>query len=113
MNPSTEPLIREDRIPARWISKSGFLAGLQCPKLLWCRYNAPQLLPPVDSLTQSTFDQGHQVGLLARALYSGGLAVVDSQSDPQQALKETRKAVLERRPLFEPAFTCAGSLARM
>jgi CRISPR/Cas system-associated exonuclease Cas4 (RecB family) len=86
---------------------------LQCPKLLWCRYNAPQLLPPVDSLTQSTFDQGHQVGLLARALYSGGLAVVDSQSDPQQALKETRKAVLERRPLFEPAFTCAGSLARI
>jgi hypothetical protein len=113
MNQLTELEWRADEILDRWISKSGFLSGLQCPKLLWCRYNAPQLLPPVDSLTQSTFDQGHQVGRLARALYPGGRAVVDSQSDPQQALRETRKAVLERRPLFEPDFTCAGSLARI
>ncbi len=113
MNQSTEPEWCDSGISDRWISKSGFLAGLQCPKLLWCRYNAQRLFPPVDPLTQSMFDQGHEVGLLARTLYPGGRSVVDSQSDLDRALRETRQAVLERRPLFEPAFTHVGGLARI
>lgn len=113
MNQSTEPGWWERGILDRWNSKSGFLAGLQCPKLLWCHYNAQRLFPPVDPLTQSTFHQGHAVGLLARALYPEGRAVVDSQTDLGEALRETRRAVLERRPLFEPAFACAGGMARI
>jgi hypothetical protein len=113
MNQSTEPEWWESGISDRWISKSGFLAGLQCPKLLWCRCNAQQLFPPVDSMTQFTLDQGHQVGSLARTLYSGGRAVGDGSSDLERALRGTREAVLERRPLFEPAFTYAGGLARV
>jgi len=113
MNQSTGPGWWENGISDRRISKSGFFAGLQCPKLLWCRYNARQLFPPVDALTQSAFDQGHGVGRLARTLYLGGREVVDGQSDLDHALRETRQAVLERRPLFEPAFAYSGGLARI
>ncbi|HTV62794.1 MAG TPA: hypothetical protein VMH30_09520 [Verrucomicrobiae bacterium] len=32
-----------------YISKSKFLHGLQCPKLLWCDYNSKPLFPEVDN----------------------------------------------------------------
>lgn len=38
------------------ISKSKYLAGLQCPKLLWTHYNAKDLIPAPDVPTQVIFD---------------------------------------------------------
>ena len=43
---------------ARNLSKSKYLAGLQCPKLLWTYYNAKDRIPEVDDQTQALFDQG-------------------------------------------------------
>ncbi|TFH12338.1 MAG: DUF2779 domain-containing protein, partial [Lentisphaerales bacterium] len=58
-----------------FLSKSKYLIGLQCPKLLWTHYNAKDELPPVDAATQAIFDQGHEVGELATTLYPDGLEV--------------------------------------
>ncbi len=38
------------------ISKSEYLAGLQCPKLLWHHYNQTDALPPLDPATQAIFE---------------------------------------------------------
>jgi hypothetical protein len=57
---------------APFISKSKFLWGLQCPKLLWMAYNARDQLPAPDAATQAVFDQGHEVGALAKQLFPGG-----------------------------------------
>ncbi len=94
-----------------YISKSKYIAGLQCGKLLWIHYNAKEQLPPEDEATQAVFDQGHEVGLLAQKLFPGGLAV--SGSVPlEESIRETRRLLEERKPLFEAAFSFDGTYAR-
>jgi hypothetical protein len=58
-----------------FLSKSKYLVGLQCSKLLWVHYNAKKQLPPVDDQTQALFNQGHRVGELAKELYPGGIDI--------------------------------------
>jgi len=58
-----------------YISKSKFLHGLQCTKLLWCDYNAKHLFPEVDDNHQAKFDQGHDVGALAKRMFPDGIEI--------------------------------------
>ncbi|MGO8928985.1 MAG: hypothetical protein ACLQU3_19125 [Limisphaerales bacterium] len=58
-----------------YVSKSKFLWGAQCRKLLWYAYHAKDQIPEPDPATQAIFDQGHEVGALAKALYPGGVIV--------------------------------------
>jgi hypothetical protein len=53
----------------RAISKSKYISGLQCHKLLWHQYNAKDLIPETGDAQQAVFDLGHEVGLRARDLY--------------------------------------------
>jgi hypothetical protein len=49
------------------LSKSSFIAGWQCPKLLWWKVDEPlarELQP--DKVMQDLFDQGEQAGEQAR-----------------------------------------------
>jgi hypothetical protein len=48
------------------ISKSKYLNGLQCKKLLWYIYNEPDVIPEPDEATQAIFDQGHLVETMQR-----------------------------------------------
>jgi hypothetical protein len=56
-----------------FVSKSKFLWGSQCKKLLWYAYNAKDQIPEPGAAQQAIFDQGHEVGALARSLYPGGI----------------------------------------
>src|SRR2546428_14163825 len=58
------------------LSKSRFVTGCQCHKLLWWivhEPNATELQP--DKVLQDLFDQGRQVGEAARARYPGGVLI--------------------------------------
>ncbi len=44
------------------LTKSKFMAGLQCPRYMWIYVNDPGRIPKPDLVTQHTFDQGHEVG---------------------------------------------------
>ncbi len=58
------------------LSKSRFVAGVQCYKLLWWRVHepdAPELQP--DIVLQDRFDQGAQVGKLAQTRFPGGVLI--------------------------------------
>ena len=94
------------------ISKSEFLAGLQCQKLLWTAHNAKHLIPKPDTRTQAIFHQGHAVGALAKRLFPDGLEVGLGIDDPDALLRITEEAVRRRRPLFEPVFSHQGGDAR-
>ncbi len=50
------------------LSKSKYLNGIQCPKLLWISVNAKERMPEVDEAQQKLFDEGHVVGELAKKL---------------------------------------------
>jgi hypothetical protein len=58
------------------LSKSRFVAGWQCHRLLWWKVHDPgavELQP--DKVLQDRFDQGSQVGELARKRFAGGTLV--------------------------------------
>lgn len=86
------------------LSKSKYLTGLQCPKLLWLEINNPERLPETDLATQFIFDQGHLVGELAKKLFPEGIDI--STDGFIENIATTRKLLNERSPLFE-----AGILA--
>jgi len=93
------------------LSKSKYLQGLQCPKLLWMSYHAKDQLPPIDAATQAIFDQGNAVTVLARALFPGGLEV-EGVEDFEAILKKTQELLPQRKPLFEAALRYKNTFAR-
>jgi len=95
-----------------FISKSKYLNGLQCHKLLWFYYNAKDQIPAVDAQTQAIFDQGHLVGELAKKLYPNGIEIAGAANDFGKLLQLSREAVSQRRPTFEAAFKSGNAYAR-
>lgn len=90
------------------LSKSKYLNGLQCLKLLWISANKKELLPEIDDATQYRFDEGHNVGELAKTLFPKGLDLTDE--DFGKNLEKTQESMINdienkkgRRPLFEAA----------
>ena len=86
------------------LSKSKYLAGLQCPKYLWIQSHEPERIPEADAITQYIFDQGHLVGEYAKRLFPGGIDI--PHDDFMENIAATKKLLGERKPLFE-----AGILA--
>jgi CRISPR/Cas system-associated exonuclease Cas4 (RecB family) len=95
------------------ISKSKFLWGLQCPKLLWYAYNAKDLIPEPDAATLAIFEQGHEVGALAKQVFRDGVEVGDGVLDLEENVRLTQKALKLRKPLFEAAFSAEGGFCRV
>jgi hypothetical protein len=93
------------------ISKSRFLSGLQCRKLLWTELNATDQIPPPDQQTLAVFDQGREVGLLARQLYPDGIEVAPGVFDRVAA--QTKPLLDLRLPLYEPGFMFSSCFARI
>jgi hypothetical protein len=96
-----------------YVSKSKFLWGHQCRKLLWYAYNAKDQIPEPDAAQQAIFDQGHEVGALAKLLYPGGIEVGADATDFEQVLQNSLVAVHQRKALFEAGFVYNGGLARV
>ncbi len=87
------------------LSKSRFVAGWQCHKLLWLRVHeedAPELKP--DTVLQDRFDQGTEVGTLARGRFPGGV-LIDLPHDDPDRVGATRRALESGAPaVFEATF---------
>ena len=95
-----------------YISKSKFLQGLQCPKLIWSSYNAKHLFPKVDDALQAVFDQGHDVGSFAKKMFPDGVEIDTDPTDFEGAIELTRKHIPSRRPIFEATLSANGGYAR-
>jgi hypothetical protein len=99
-------------MPPPVLSKSTYVQGLQCEKLLWFRYNARDQLQPPGAQTQAVFDQGHEVGGWAKRLFPDGLEVAPGTADFDVVCGETQRLLPLRRPLFEAGFRAASGYAR-
>jgi CRISPR/Cas system-associated exonuclease Cas4 (RecB family) len=93
-----------------FLSKTKYLEGLQCPKLLWYRYNRKQDIPPLDRETQEIFEQGRIVGGLARSLFPDGI-IVERHKSPILTSNKSQLALKSRKPLFEAGFVYKNSYA--
>ena len=96
---------------AAFLSKSKYLVGIQCPKLLWHHYNAKDELPVPDAATQALFDQGHEVGELAKKLFPNGIQVTWDQGF-EEVVAESQRLLAQRKPLFEAGFRYGNTYAR-
>ena len=86
-------------MPSQLITKSRYLNGLQCPRLLWIEVNQPERIPAPDVNTQYTFDQGHLAGQLAQALFPCGISIPNDNF--MDDVRQTRQLLSMRNPLFE------------
>lgn len=101
------------RRPPKALSKSRFVSGCQCPKRLWTEARRPDLVPPPDPATRAIFERGHEVGRLATSLFPGGLEIGGGARRWDVVVEATRKALTQRRPLYEAAFLAGGGACRV
>ena len=91
--------------PSPNLSKSRFVAGWQCHKLLWLRvheHDAPEL--HIDVVLRDRFDQGTEVGILARQHFPGGVPIELPYDHPDR-VAATREALDAGAPaIFEATF---------
>ena len=95
------------------LSKSRYMAGLQCPKRLWYEVNARELVPGFGPATLAVFEQGHEVGRLAQRLYPGGVEIARDQRAWKSLVAATERVVRARKPVYEGAFTFDGGACRV
>src|SRR6185503_13172039 len=88
------------------LSKSRYTAGLQCHKLLWWKVHEPlavELQP--DKVLQDRFDQGAQVGTLARRTFPQGILIDLPHNSYAERVALTRKLIDDGAPaIFEASF---------
>jgi hypothetical protein len=99
----------------RTLSKSKYLAGCQCPRRVWLTCRAPELATPPDSAKQAIFDQGHEIGRRAHALFPGGVLVSQPAWEHRQAVERTRALLADPSvpAIFEAAFGHDGVRIRV
>ncbi|MFC1978750.1 DUF2779 domain-containing protein [Chloroflexota bacterium] len=95
---------QRDQIPL--LSKSRFMAGLQCHKNLYLSCYHNELADPIGPSQQAVFDSGTKIGELARDIYPGGTLITENHFQHEQAVEST-KAVLHDTStpaIYEAAF---------
>ena len=92
------------------LAKTNFLRGLQCYKYLWTATHTPKGIPASDAATQFTFDQGHEVGELAKKLFPMGIDI--PTGDFSANIRITRENMLSGRPLFEAGILAGNIFCR-
>ena len=97
------------------LSKSRFLAGLQCHLKLWYQCYNRELIPEVPPSQQAIFDAGHEVGELATRLYPGGILIDEPYYQHKQAVQSTLNAMQDPdvKAIYEAAFIYDGVRIRV
>lgn len=105
--------MNDKKIPM--LSKSRFLAGLQCPLRLWYECYHPELASETSTARQAIFDMGHEVGQLATQLYPGGILIEDDHLHHEEAVQNTRKAMEDPNidSIYEAGFVYDGVRVRV
>lgn len=98
--------------PTCYISKSKYMAGVQCPKRQYLEVHHPELAEDVDD---GRMQQGMEVGSLARQMFAGGVLVAADHRHLSDAIRDTRELVAnpEVPVIFEATFEHSGVLVRV
>ena len=93
--------------PHPQLSKSRFLAGLQCLKRLYLECYHRELADPIDPARRRIFDTGHAIGELARQRFPGGRLIDEPYYEHTHAVETTKTLLASDSvpPLYEAAFT--------
>ncbi len=95
------------------LSKSSYIRSLQCLKSLYLYKHHYKLRDPVPPALLRRFNQGHDIGALARHLFPGGVDCKPPRPwDYRKSIARTAKLVSEAYPvIYEASFVYKGVLA--
>jgi len=96
----------------RTLTKSRYLDGLRCPKLLWTRWNRPEAVPRPGEDRRPIIEAGRAVEQLARRIFPGAVEV-PRFDNADEAVAATTHLLPRRVPLLEAAFSVAGRHCRV
>jgi hypothetical protein len=97
------------------LSKSRYLAALQCDRRLWLDVHAPEEGTPLGEAQRHIFRMGSELGLAAHALFPGGVLVEATAANHETALRQTRSLMADESvpAIFEAAFEHEGVRIRV
>jgi hypothetical protein len=96
-------------VPVPPLTKSAFVDGLRCRRLLWLDHHRPDLRSPPTLDERRRLEHGLEVGRRARAAFPGGVLIRGTPFDLDRARRETAEALASDAPaLFEPLFEHGG-----
>lgn len=97
------------------LSKSKFLAGLQCHKRVYLEVHDSHLASPPDPSTQAMLDMGTEIGERARHRFPGGVLIGESYRQREAALAHTAAVLADPTvsAVFEGAFQYDGVVVRV
>jgi hypothetical protein len=95
------------------LTKSRYMAGLQCPRRLWLLVHEP--LPYEEPPPGSPLDFGQEIGRRAHLLFSGGIEITEEPWEHTQAVARTvaLMAASNIPAIFEAAFEYDGIRIRV
>ena len=98
-----------------FLSKSKFVAGVQCLKRLYWQVYQPDLAAEFDEQVQSIMDQGKAVGVEAQKAFPGGVLVEADYQHTRVALEETARLMANPQvpAVYEAALEHDGVLVRV
>jgi len=96
------------------LSKSKFVAGIQCLKRLYFQIYQPELAEAGDDGQEARLEQGNEVGLLAQSRFPGGV-FVDTERGLDGALAQTASLLEDTAvpAIFEATLQHQGVLVRV
>jgi Domain of unknown function(DUF2779) len=97
---------------ALMLSKSKYLAGLQCPRRLWLACHEPDLADSRSDALAARLDEGAEIGRRARELFADGVLVDENHGE---AMARTRELLSDPQvgAIFEGAFEHHGVRIRV
>src|ERR1700688_3649167 len=96
------------------ISKSKFVAGIQCLKRLYFQVRQPELAEEADEGQEARLEQGQEVGLFAQRKFAGGV-LVGGEDGNDPALANTAALMDDSSvpAIFEATFQHSNLLVRV
>jgi hypothetical protein len=95
------------------ITKSKYMAGVQCLKRLYLLVHSPELGQGKTAADFARLDQGRRVGKLAQQLFPGGVEI--RTGNPEEAIRTTQELIAnpDIPAIFEAAFEHEGVFVRV
>ena len=97
------------------LSKSRFVAGVQCLRRLYWQVHNPELAAEQDDSSAAILEQGLEVGRLAQQAFPGGVQVEGGHRDLVRALRNTQELMANSGipAIFEATFKHNNVLVRV
>ncbi len=93
------------------LTKSAFVNAIDCARFFSVYQNERERLQAPDEAQQALFDQGHDIGEMAKMLYPDGIEI-DWNDGHEAGIAQTAEVIGKRRPIFEAGFRHGRTHAR-